>query len=617
MKRLVPAGLTSIGVMLAALCVAGCRDQASEHAAPKAAPSALGVAATPLRKVVFVGVDAGDWDIIRPLIAKGRLPHFARLVQEGAAGSLHSLEPMLSPLLWTTMATGKLPEEHGILSFTAYDPKTGAKVPISRTARRVDAFWNMLGDYGRRVDVVGWLATYPAERINGVMVTDRVGYLAYAGASEANATVAGNISPAERAAEIAAQLVKSSAVTYGEFKRFVQLDEPAFVRARDQVFDVRNPVNNMIMLYASAQSYRAIARHLAATDHPDLLAVYFELVDATCHLFMPYAPPLRPGTDPGKYEEFKNAVEEAYVLQDEILGEYLGGLDPNTVLIVASDHGFLSGASRLTASAEITAGKAALWHRLDGILCMYGNGIHKGQHIDAASVADIAPTLLALQGLPKPADMPGKVLLQAFDDSLAARVNTTAVATLQRQRAAEPTIAADPSAQDAIKKLEALGYLAQETPDTHNNLGQRYLQQGEFQKAAAEFNQAIALKPKFPGALNNLGHCYLQLGDYVKAEDAFKKALALKPQDVYALNNLAIVYMDHKDLKTARQYAERAVAIEPTYANGHVTLGSIYGTMHLLDLAEREFKKVLEIDPSNEHAKKNLEMLRQARNPQP
>jgi predicted AlkP superfamily phosphohydrolase/phosphomutase len=60
--------------------------------------------------VLFIGVDGADWEIIQPLMQRGRLPHFAQIVRDGAAGELESIEPMLSPLLWTTMATGKLPK---------------------------------------------------------------------------------------------------------------------------------------------------------------------------------------------------------------------------------------------------------------------------------------------------------------------------------------------------------------------------------------------------------------------------------------------------------------------------------------------------------------------------
>lgn len=572
------------------------------------------VEAEPLARVVFVGVDGADWDLIDRLIGSGRLPNFRKLVEEGATGPLESIEPLLSPLIWTTMATGKLPEDHGVLNFTVVDPETGKKVPINRLYRKVDAFWNMLGDYDRSVDIVGWLATFPAESINGVMVTDRVGYLAYAEAGEDLLPEA--ISPGGIRDEIAKCVVKSTAVSYEEFRRFAQVGRNEFERNRALPFDPKNPLNDMIMLYASTQTYRRMAAELWERDHPDFLAVYFELVDATKHLFMQYAPPKQDHVDDVGYEKFKNAVDEAYVLQDEILGEILEKIDEKTVLFVASDHGFKSGERRPTLRPEIWAGKAAFWHEPEGIVCLYGPGIRRGHRIEAATILDITPTILALAGLPKPADMPGSVLEAAFTPELAARLNRTAVPTLERTREAKVAraVRGDEATDQAMKKLEALGYITPENPDRHNNLGQRYQQQGQYEKAIAEFQQALALRPNFPGALNNLGVCYGKLKRYDEAAEAFERALTLNPADVYAMNNLAIMYLELGQFERARRYGERSVEVEPNYSNGHLTLGSVYATIGELELAERQFERSLELDPSNDGARANLERVRAARN---
>jgi Flp pilus assembly protein TadD len=568
----------------------------------------------PLRKIVFVGVDGADWQIIDDLIVKDRLPNFEKLVQQGATGKLRSMEPMLSPLLWTTMATGRLPEDHGILNFTVIDPSTGNKVPISRLYRRVDAFWNMLSDYGRSVDVVGWLATFPAEPINGAMVTDRVGYLAYADADGGETAMRGSVSPEKRRGEITDLVVESRSVQWEEFRRFVRINREAFVESRSLPFDPKNPVNNLIMLYASTRTFSNIASHLA-DGRPDFLAVYFEWLDATKHLFMQYAPPRQPEVDESAYNMYKDAVAEAYVYQDSIIGEFIARCDENTVLVVASDHGFKSGASRPKLRPEIWAGHAASWHRMDGIICLYGNGIRKGVRIQDASILDIAPSVLALQGLPHPQDMPGKILEDALEQPLLASLNRARVPTLQRKREIDELAAStgDAATDEALKKLEALGYITPDNPDAHNNLGQRYQEQGKYREAGEEFEKALAMNPNFPGAWNNLGVCYGRLRRYDDAESALKKAIGLNPEDVYAMNNLAVMFIQLNRLEDARVYGERSITIEPNYANGHLTLGAIHATMGKLDLAEAEFRKVLEIDPGNESAQNNLERLRSQR----
>ncbi|MCZ6766214.1 MAG: alkaline phosphatase family protein [bacterium] len=574
----------------------------------------INVTSEPLRKVVFVGVDGADWRIIDDLIGQGKLPNFRKLKEKGATGPLRSIEPILSPMIWTTMATGKLPEEHGILNFTVADPETGRKVPITRRYRKVDAIWNMLSDYDRTVDIVGWLATFPAEQINGVMVTDRVGYLAYAEAEDEERTIEGGIAPADRVREISSLVRRSSSVRFEEFSPFVQIDESRFLENRSRVFDPKNPTNNMIMLYASTESYRQIALHLLREGQPDFLAVYFELVDATKHLFMHYAPPRLEHVDPEAYRVFKDAVTQAYVYQDRIIGEIMDLCDDNTIVIVASDHGFKSGRRRPTQRPEIWAGKAAFWHELNGIICMYGPGIREGSTIRKASIVDIVPTCLALQGFPEANDMPGRVLDSVFDSELMVRLNREKVATLERVDREDDmaSVVGDGATDEALRKLEALGYITPENPDAHNNLGQRLQEQGKHVEAIEEFKKALAINPSFPAALNNLGVCYGKLRRYDDARESFVKALALNPEDTYAMNNIAVLYIQTGSLDQALKWAKKSIEVEPGYANGRLTVGSIYANMGELDRAEVEFRKVLELDPSNKSAQLNLQKLKAA-----
>src|SRR4029453_9187358 len=114
-------------------------------------------------RVIVLGLDGMDPDTVDLMLSEGQLPNFARLRREGAYGRLASSAPMLSPILWTTIATGKLPVDHRITHFVATNPKTGAEVPVTSQMRRVKALWNVLSEHERRVAVVGWWATWPAE----------------------------------------------------------------------------------------------------------------------------------------------------------------------------------------------------------------------------------------------------------------------------------------------------------------------------------------------------------------------------------------------------------------------------------------------------------------------
>ena len=100
------------------------------------------------------------------------LSNFARLMNGGAWGDLRSYDPMFSPLLWTTIATGKPPTQHGIADFLVRDPASGQRRPISSEFRKCKALWNIFGDLDRESGWTAWWASFPAEHIRGVMVTE-------------------------------------------------------------------------------------------------------------------------------------------------------------------------------------------------------------------------------------------------------------------------------------------------------------------------------------------------------------------------------------------------------------------------------------------------------------
>ena len=141
---------------------------------PERSISPASSSATAGRPVIFIGLDGADWQLLDDYIAAGSMPNLARLVREGTSGVLETIRPPLSPLIWTSMMTGVSPLDHGILDFVQFDPKTGAKEPITSSLRRAPAIWNMASASGKRVAALGLWATYPAEAVNGTIVSDRL-----------------------------------------------------------------------------------------------------------------------------------------------------------------------------------------------------------------------------------------------------------------------------------------------------------------------------------------------------------------------------------------------------------------------------------------------------------
>ncbi|MGA7630191.1 MAG: alkaline phosphatase family protein [Terriglobales bacterium] len=124
------------------------------------------------QKTLLIGWDAADWKIITPLLDQGLMPTLENFVNHGVMGNLATLHPILSPMLWNSIATGKRRDKHGIHGFVEPDPQTGGVRPVSSTSRKVKAIWNILMQRGYKTHVLGWFAGHPAEPINGVSVSD-------------------------------------------------------------------------------------------------------------------------------------------------------------------------------------------------------------------------------------------------------------------------------------------------------------------------------------------------------------------------------------------------------------------------------------------------------------
>ena len=136
------------------------------------------------RRWMVIGWDAAEWRLLLPLMEAGELPNFERLLRSGTHGNLGSFLPSISPAIWTTVATGVPPSEHGIRHFYNQRPRLERwwsrlknfgqldRHLFSNADRRAPAIWNQLSDRGRRVMTVGYHNTFPVEEISGLMVSN-------------------------------------------------------------------------------------------------------------------------------------------------------------------------------------------------------------------------------------------------------------------------------------------------------------------------------------------------------------------------------------------------------------------------------------------------------------
>lgn len=121
----------------------------------------------PHARVALVGIDGGDWSVLDPLIAAGEMPNLGRIRNEGATAPL-VISSAQSPDSWTTLASGHLPEVHGVSQDGA--TMVGGTFAATPNQVKVMRLWDMAGDQGKRVFVTNYWVTGPAYAIPGVMV---------------------------------------------------------------------------------------------------------------------------------------------------------------------------------------------------------------------------------------------------------------------------------------------------------------------------------------------------------------------------------------------------------------------------------------------------------------
>jgi len=432
-------------------------------------------------KVALIGIDGAWWDMIDPLMKEGRMPVFQSLADRGVRSQCHTMVPTLSAPIWNTIATGKNPEKHHITSFTVWTfPVTHAILPLTRipvicyelewmlgriiqwtpinsTFRMSEAIWNILSDAGLKVGVMNWWASYPAEPVNGFVVSDHALYnktLQYdlRGQSQSDPR---SVFPPNLLPELEPLVVDPMSIPADSVARFIhfatEADRQWYENTKDyRIFDERSEAAMFKFSYPEDETMVRAAIHLLKTQgQPDFFAIYLDGMDSMEHKYLPYYFHERhPGIfRPENIERLKDLVPEYYVYMDQVVGELLASMDSQTVVIVVSDHGF-----------EHKLQPNMNYNHVDGpsgVFLIAGDHIKRGAQITTANVRDITPTILNLFGLPVGKDMDGRVVTEAFDLE---NIPITTIATYDygdRQRGRIEPSQMDEAIQE---RLRALGY---------------------------------------------------------------------------------------------------------------------------------------------------------------
>lgn len=428
---------------VALACLAGC-DTGDDR--PREPP--------PGGKVAIVGWDGATWDVIDPLIARGELPHLAGLLENGGRAILEASPPLLSPVLWTTLATGFDREQHGILHFQM-PPVDGGDEPILAATfhRRRAPLWLMASAARRTVGFVGWWTTWPAERVQGYMVSDHLAYNRWdAWARRPEGESYHLTFPPGLADELASVAVRPESLDPATLTALAPFNDREVAEMMAAEAPVKFHAPSVLRYgYATDASNAAFATHLLDTrDQPDLFATVFVLSDVAGHVFWHNYQPERFRQDPDDARRLAEAVPNVYRQLDAWTGEILRRLDPDTTVIVLSDHGMRAGRA-LPRPGLNPSGD----HHPDGIFAVRGPGVPARADLGRMRSIDVTPTVLARLGLPLADDMPGRphplLLVDGHEPA-------TIPGYGDGRGAIDPDVES-PGQEELLERLRSLGYV--------------------------------------------------------------------------------------------------------------------------------------------------------------
>ncbi len=422
------------------------------------------------RTLIFA-IDGATWDIIDPLILSGKMPNLANLMKRGARSNLKTLNPTESPQIWTSIATGTVPAKHGIESFIVKIPGTDKTTLPTSNLRKKKAFWNILSSPDYSVGVVGWWATYPAEKLNGFIISDHANYYKKEilknclDLTDENLTLPepGETYPESLYREVEPYIRFAYEFNDLDLKRFIDFNEEEKHRLGSYSTLTRDECLSVLKyVYIYDESFKNSALYALEKFQPDLFAVFLAGVDAVEHHFWKYMEPDKFSSIPEDLaHRYGKAIENYYIYLDETLGEFLKFYSNEDRVIILSDHGHGPnldyGTDRATDYWKTASGTHT--HGPDGILLVAGPGIKKGIEISDASVLDITPTLLALNGIPVGRDMDGSVLFELCEEGFFAENPVSMIETHSPKDMGDTAPVESADDEEMKNKLRALGYI--------------------------------------------------------------------------------------------------------------------------------------------------------------
>jgi predicted AlkP superfamily phosphohydrolase/phosphomutase len=382
-------------------------------------PSSFAQTTTPAKprpRVVVVGVNGMEWDILRPLLVQGKLPNLAKVIQNGAYGKLRTVSAPNCPRVYSTLFTSTRPDEHGVTGFIV------GGITANTNMLKQEPIWSVLSKGGITVGMANVPATFPVMPVNGYMIS---GMLTRGKNCEDGVLCAPKLSEVEGGdavypAALKAELLKNVGDYYIDCERM-----PSAEDLKGHESDVIATWLNRVDVIREQQT--RLFDYLMTSHPTDFTWFVQSCEDRTGHWLYPIAP-YNAGYNPKINSVAPDAFPNQYLGFDKVLGSILKHVDENTYLFIVSDHGI-----KPLREFEQTDPHAHMDHEkttpviakhdfadgddVPGSIVVMGPGIKHNERLMGldVSVYDVAPTILHIYGIDPPKQMRGRVLSEIFE----------------------------------------------------------------------------------------------------------------------------------------------------------------------------------------------------------
>lgn len=249
----------------------------------------------PLKLLVF-GIDGASYNVFCRMMEEDKLPNFQKLRKRSSFGALQSTFPPHTAPGWPSMFSGVEPGEHGIYQFWSTKVKDYQPVSMNASSSTREPTWHSLERHGFKVGVYNVPMTHPPADIEG-------GYM----------------------------------ISWPLSRTLRYTSPPGLMR--ELMAEGLHYHSDIVTMYRGQEDYAEQATHfvkgradtctyLQSTRPVDAMFVVFTEVDRVSHYYW------------GKEEKPATPVEQSYQEMDDALGTLMELTDENTLIIVASDHGF-------------------------------------------------------------------------------------------------------------------------------------------------------------------------------------------------------------------------------------------------------------------------------------